>query len=192
MAITLDPTMSYATSSQNIYNDAQIAAADRLSTQIEGASSDEETLKACKDFEAYMLESIFKKMNESAKLLADDGEEDSSKQYVEMFEDNYYQSLAQSMMASGQGVGIAEQLYQSITNQKLGISKDTTTAEQAAKVAEQLAGKTGTDAAVQALAQQTGATTADIGAMSKQEQAEVAAAQAEASFASALNDTMRV
>ena len=192
MAITLDPTMSYATSSQNIYNDAQIAAADRLSTQIEGASSDEETLKACKDFEAYMLESIFKKMNESAKLLADDDEEDSSKQYVEMFEDNYYQSLAQSMMASGQGVGIAEQLYQSITNQKLGISKDTTTAEQAAKVAEQLAGKTGTDAAVQALAQQTGATTADIGAMSKQEQAEVAAAQAEASFASALNDTMRV
>ena len=190
MAITLDPTMSYATSSQNIYNDAQIAAADRLSTQIEGASSDAETLKACKDVEAYMLESIFKKMNESAKLLADDGEEDSSKQYVEMFEDNYYQSLAQSMMASGQGVGIAEQLYQSITNQKLGISKDTTTAEQAAKVAEQLAGKTGTDAAVQALAQQTGATAADIKDMSKAEQAEVAAAQAEASFASALNDTM--
>ena len=173
MAITLDPTMSYATSAQSVYNDAQIAAADRLSTQIEGASSDEETLKACKDFEAYMLESIFKKMNESAKLLSDDEEEDSSKQYVEMFEDNYYQSLAQSMMASGQGVGIAEQLYQSITDQKLGISKDTTTAEQAA---------------VEQLANQTGATTEDINAMSKQEQAEVAAAQTMADFASALNE----
>ena len=185
MAITLDPTMSYAASSQNIYNDAQIAAADRLSTQIEGASTDEETLKACKDFEAYMLESIFKKMNESAKLLADDGEEDSSKQYVEMFEDNYYQSLAQSMMASGQSIGIAEQLYQSITNQKLGISKDTTTAEQAAAAAAQSGS---TDAAVQALADMTGAQVSDINEMSREEQAEVAAAQAEASFASALSD----
>ncbi|MBR6228266.1 MAG: rod-binding protein [Eubacterium sp.] len=172
MAITLDPTMSAMMNTGNVYNNAQLTAANRLSEQIEGASNDEDTLQACKDFEAYMLENIFKKMSESAKLLADDEEEDSSKAYVEAFEDNYYQDIAQRMMASGQGVGIAEQLYQSITNQKLGISNDTTTADQATKQ----------------LAEMTGATTEDIRKMTPQEQAEVAAMQAEASFADALND----
>lgn len=135
MAITLDPTMSMMNSG-SVYNNAQLQAANKLSEQIEGATNDEDTLQACKDFEAYMLEQIFKKMNESAKLLGDSEEEDAtSHQYVELFEDNYYQEIAKQMMASGQGVGIAEQLYQSITNQKLGISNDTTTAEQKAETA---------------------------------------------------------
>ena len=170
MAITLDPTMSAMMNTGSVYNNAQLNAANRLSEQIEGASNDEDTLQACKDFEAYMLENLFKKMNESAKLLADDEEEDSSKAYLEAFEDNYYQDIAQKMMASGQGVGIAEQLYRSIMDQKLGISKDTTTEDQA----------------VNQLARMTGATSEDIRKMTPQEQAEVAAVQAESAFANAL------
>ena len=189
MAITLDPTMSAYANTASVYNNAQLNAANRLSEQIEGAANDEDTLQACKDFEAYMLEQIFKKMSDSAKLLSDDEDSDStSHQYVEMFEDNYYQEIAKSMMASGQGVGIAEQLYQSITNQKAGISNDTTTAAQAVAEAARSVTENNSSAAAQ-LASMTGVTKEDIEAMSPKEQAEVAAMQAEASFANALTDS---
>ncbi|MEE3467898.1 MAG: rod-binding protein [Eubacterium sp.] len=181
MAITLDPTLSMMNAG-SVYNNAQLQAANKLSEQIEGASNDEDTLQACKDFEAYMLEQIFKRMSESAKLLGDDEEEDAtSHQYVEMFEDNYYQEIAKQMMASGQGVGIAEQLYQSITNQKLGISADTTTAAMAAKEAAQSASTGASE-----LAALTGLSTEDIESMTAKQKAEAAALAAESSFASSL------
>ncbi len=181
MAITLDPTLSMMNAG-SVYNNAQIQAANQLSEKIEGASNDEDTLQACKDFEAYMLEQIFKRMNESAKLLSDDENEDStSSQYVEMFQDNYYQEIAKQMMASGQGVGIAEQLYQNITNQKLGISNDTTTAAMAAKEAAQNA-TTGASE----LAALTGLSTEDVNSMTAKQKAEAAAIAAESSFASSL------
>ncbi|MBO6108212.1 MAG: rod-binding protein [Eubacterium sp.] len=172
MAITLDPMMT-SVNSQSIYENSNVAAANRLSDQIESATGDEETLQACKDFEAYMLEQVFKKMNESAKLLADDEESDSTAaQYRELAEDNYYQTIAQSMMSSGQSIGIAEQLYQSIMNQKLGISKDTTLSE------EQLS-------AVSAGGLNIGAaqTTDD---MTNEQKAEAVAVDAESTVASAL------
>ena len=182
MAITLDPTLSMMNAG-SVYNNAQLQAANKLSEQIEGASNDEDTLQACKDFEAYMLEQIFKRMSESAKLLGDDDEEEAtSHQYVEMFEDNYYQEIAKQMMASGQGVGIAEQLYQSITNQKLGISNDTTTAAMAASEAAQKAASTGASE----LAALTGLSTEDVESMTAKQKAEAAAIVAESSFASSL------
>jgi Rod binding domain-containing protein len=44
-----------------------------------------------------------------------------------MFSDTYYQSIAEQMVNSGQGLGIAEQLYNSIQSQQSGTT--TTTAE---------------------------------------------------------------
>ena len=96
------------------YVDANTSAADKLSNQIQSADTDEETLEACKQFEAYMIEQMYKNMQEAAKILTDDGDEDSSNEYVDMFQDNYLQSIAESMVNSGQGLGIAEQLYESI------------------------------------------------------------------------------
>ncbi len=184
MAITLDPTMSAYMNTGSVYNNAQLTAANRLSEQIETADSDDDTLQACKDFEAYMLEQIFKRMNDSAKLLADDEEEDStSQQYVEMFEDNYYQDIAKKMMSSGQGVGIAEQLYQSITNQKLGISRDTTTLEQAAAETAQ---KQAADSGTSALASMLGMDTEDVESMTAKQKAEAAALATESTLASSL------
>ncbi len=183
MAITLDPMMAAYANTGSVYNNAQIQAANRLSSQIENASNDEDTLQACKDFEAYMLEQIFKRMSESAKLLSDNEEDDqTSHQYVEMFEDNYYQEIAKSMMSSGKGLGIAEQLYQNITNQKLGISADTTTAEQAAKTAQQQ----NDNAAAALAASLTGVSADDIKSMTPKQQAEMAALATESSLASSL------
>lgn len=109
MSMSIDNT--YLTN----YNvDANTAVADRVSSQIQSADTDEETLEACKQFEAYMIQQMYKNMQEAAKILTDDGEDDSSSDYVDMFQDNYLQSIAESMVNSGQGLGIAEQLYDSI------------------------------------------------------------------------------
>lgn len=185
MAITLDPTMAM-NSTASVYGDASTVAADRLSSRIETATSDDETLQACKEFEAYMLEQIYKRMEESAKLLSDDeeSEDGGSQAYVEMFKDSYYQDLANKMMSTGKGIGIAEQLYQSITNQKLGISNDTTTAAQAAQA---VSGDTGSsDVAAQAarsVAEEAAGTT-------NKEKAETIAAAASVAAANTISSVL--
>lgn len=101
----------------NYFADASDAVSDRVTNQIQNAETDEETLDACKQFEAYMIQQMFKSMEESAKVFSDD-DEDSSGDYVEMFQDNYLSTIAEQMVNSGQGLGIAEQLYDSINQNK--------------------------------------------------------------------------
>ena len=64
-----------------------------------------------------MIQQMLKSMEESAKVFSDD-EDDSSGDYVEMFQDNYLSAIAEQMVNSGQGLGIAEQLYNSINQNK--------------------------------------------------------------------------
>lgn len=101
----------------NYSPEASDAVSDRVTNQIQDAETDEEMLDACKQFEAYMIQQMFKSMEESAKVFSDD-DEDSSGEYVEMFQDNYLSSIAEQMVNSGQGFGIAEQLYDSINQNK--------------------------------------------------------------------------
>lgn len=109
MSMSIDNT--YLT---NYSVDANMSVEDKLNSQIQSADTDEETLEACKQFEAYMIQQMYKNMQEAAKILTDDGDDDSGSEYVDMFQDNYLQSIAESMVNSGQGLGIAEQLYDSI------------------------------------------------------------------------------
>ena len=109
MAISVDNT--YLT---NYSVDANNSTADKVTSQIQNAQTDDETLEACKQFEAYMIQQMFKNMQESAKILTDDDDDDGSSQYVDMFSDVYLQGIAESMVNSGQGLGIAQQLYDSI------------------------------------------------------------------------------
>lgn len=92
------------------------AVSDRVTQQIQDAGTDEEMLDACKQFEAYMIQQMFKSMQESAKVFSDDDDDDND--YVNMFQDNYLQSIAEQMVNSGQGLGIAEQLYESTMRQQ--------------------------------------------------------------------------
>lgn len=94
---------------------ANDVASDNLTKQVQGAESDEEMLDACKQFEAYMIQQMFKTMQETAKVFSDDDDDDSTS-YVNMFQDNYLSTIAEQMVNSGQGLGIAEQLYQSMKN----------------------------------------------------------------------------
>lgn len=95
----------------NYSPEAADAVSDRVTKQIQDAETDEETLDACKQFEAYMIQQMFKSMQESAKIFSDD--DDDGNDYVTMFQDNYLASIAEQMVNSGQGLGIAEQLYES-------------------------------------------------------------------------------
>lgn len=94
---------------------ANDVASDNLTQQVQSAESDEEMLDACKQFEAYMIQQMFKTMQETAKVFSDDDDDDSTG-YVNMFQDNYLSTIAEQMVNSGQGLGIAEQLYQSMKN----------------------------------------------------------------------------
>ena len=102
---------TYLTNYSTTANDI---ASSRLTSQVQHAESDEAMMDACKQFESYMIQQMFKTMQESAKIFSE--EEDDSTDYVNMFEDNYLSAIAEQMVNSGQGLGIAEQLYTSMKN----------------------------------------------------------------------------
>ncbi len=117
MSLSIDNT--YLT---NYYTESSEVSATNLTNTIQGAESKEETLEACKQFEAYLIQQMYKNMQETVSLFSDEDEESSSSSsYVDMFQDNYLEEIANQMMNSGQGLGIAEQLYDSIMQQQ-GIS----------------------------------------------------------------------
>ena len=111
MAISLDNT--YMT---NYVLDADTVSADKVTGQIRNADTDEETLDACRQFESYMIQQMYKNMEETAKALTEDEDEDDggSSAYLDMFSDNYLEKIVDNMISSGQGLGIAEKLYESI------------------------------------------------------------------------------
>lgn len=89
-----------------------MASAGKLTNSIEGAQTDDEMMSACKDFEVYLLQKMFQTMEETAKVFSDD--EDEGGEYVEMFNDQIYEAIAENMVESGSGLGIAQTLYESM------------------------------------------------------------------------------
>ncbi len=111
MAISLDNT--YLT---NYSAEVADSSASRLTTMIQDADTDDEVMEACEQFEAYMIQQIFKNMQETAKIFSDDDEEEdsTSSQYLDVFNDTYLEDIANTMMDNGQSLGLAKQLYDSI------------------------------------------------------------------------------
>lgn len=102
----------------NYSAEANDAVSQQMTNQIQDAETDEEMLDACKQFESYLVQQMFKSMEESAKVFSDD-EDDDSNDYVNMFQDNYLSAIADQMVNSGQGLGIADKLYESMVNNKV-------------------------------------------------------------------------
>ena len=127
MAISID-NLNSALGSSAIGADvlSGVSSSNRLTKQINEAGTDEEMMSACEDFEAYLLQKMFQSMEETAKVFSD---EEENNEYVDMFQDNMYQALAESMMASGSGLGIAQILYDSMAR-NTGIVAESVEAEQ--------------------------------------------------------------
>lgn len=99
----------------------------RLQNTISGAGKDnqdqDKMLEACKEFETYMIEQIYKSMEKTI-IKADEDEN----QYEEYFGDMQIQEYAKSAMEQG-GFGLAKQLYESMVRNQ-GVSSVTVTDEE--------------------------------------------------------------
>lgn len=71
------------------------------------SSNDEELLDACKSFESYFVEQVFKEMKKTVHSSDDEGE------YMQYFGDMLTEEYAQNITDSG-SLGIAQMLYESM------------------------------------------------------------------------------
>lgn len=91
-------------------NVTQTQLKDQLDNTDYSTATEEELLDACKQFEAYFLEQVFKEMEKTVDCFKEDssGANDS---LVSYFKDETIQQLAETSTES-QGLGLAQMLYE--------------------------------------------------------------------------------
>lgn len=113
--------MSNSIDALNYYSSAVNSTASQTKTEklqntisnLEN-SSDEELLEACKGFEAYFLEQVFKAME---KTVMKDEKSSTDTSYSSYFKDQLIQEYADNATQTG-GYGIAQMLYESMKRQR--------------------------------------------------------------------------
>ena len=76
-------------------------------------SSDEELMDACKGFEAYFMEQVFKEMQKSVDALKPEGSDHSSSTLVNFFRDRTLQDVMNTSVET-QSNGFAQMLYENL------------------------------------------------------------------------------
>lgn len=86
--------------------------AEKLQGKLSGINgketSDEEMMEVCKEFEAYLVEQVMKRMKDA---MTDSEEEEN--EYLSYFGDMMYQEYANQIAKNGE-LGLAQQLYESM------------------------------------------------------------------------------
>ncbi len=83
---------------------------DSITSTLQNSSAtDEELMEACKSFESYLLEQVFKGMEKT--VMKDDEEEEND--YLTQFGDMLYEKYAEDT-TENQSIGIAQMLYESM------------------------------------------------------------------------------
>ena len=97
------------------YLQNQSTAETKLKETISGTdysqASEDELLSACKQFEAYFLEQVFKEMEKTVDCFKADQGSNPNNNLVDYFGDNAIQEFA-STSTELQGLGLAETLYE--------------------------------------------------------------------------------
>ena len=83
---------------------------DQLKTGYEGAS-DEELMDACKQFEAYFLEQMFKAMQKTIPTYSTDGMSGSSTSLMDYYKEQMIQKVAEDSTEQN-SLGLAQMLYE--------------------------------------------------------------------------------
>ncbi|MBR0091947.1 MAG: rod-binding protein [Lachnospiraceae bacterium] len=102
--------------------DAQRADIDKLretAKRTSEAATDEELMSACKEFEAYLLEQVFKRMQKTVDFFKREGDNESADatgKLVDFFKDKTLQDLSKTSTET-QGLGIAQMMYENMKNQ---------------------------------------------------------------------------
>lgn len=84
---------------------------DDLKNKDYANAKEDELLSACKQFESYLLEQVFKEMEKSVDVLKSDNDSDPNKNLLDYFGDSTIQKLAADSTET-QGLGIAQMLYE--------------------------------------------------------------------------------
>lgn len=74
-------------------------------------SSDEELMEACKEFEAYFVEQMYKAMQKTVEVLKDDESSTPNTSLVDFFKGNTLQELA-AISTEQESLGLAQMLYE--------------------------------------------------------------------------------
>ena len=112
MGVSLD---GYVGQVADLYKEANSSKTSKINLTLskdESKASNEELMDVCKQFEAYFLEQVMKKM-ESMIPKSDEDKDSSTSQMVDYFKDTVIQEVAKQTTES-QGLGIAQQLYESM------------------------------------------------------------------------------
>lgn len=83
---------------------------EQLNNTDYSTATEEELLDACKQFEAYFLEQVFKEMQKTVDCFKEDSS-GSSDNLVSYFKDETIQQLAETSTET-QGLGLAQMLYE--------------------------------------------------------------------------------
>ena len=99
----------------SMYSDIYASASNQSASKLEGqldkdysAATDDELMDACKQFEAYFLEQVFKEM---MKTIPKDEESTSNSNLTDYFEDQMIQAIA-SDSTEQNSLGLAQTLYE--------------------------------------------------------------------------------
>ena len=92
-------------------NTAETKLNEKINSTDYTKASEDELLSACKQFESYFLEQIFKEMQKTVDCLKSDDESSSTSGLVDYFKDTAIQDLAETS-TDIQGLGLAQTLYE--------------------------------------------------------------------------------
>jgi peptidoglycan hydrolase FlgJ len=110
MSISLDGLSGMYSEYGDIYN-SNSTSGDSLKTSMEktdySTSTEEELMDACKEFEAYFVEQAFKALQN----MVPETDLDQNK-YMQYFGDTLTQEYAASATESGDGLGLAQMLFE--------------------------------------------------------------------------------
>lgn len=86
--------------------------ADSIKNKDYSNATDDELLVACKQFESYFLEQVFKSMEKTVDCFKEEGENSNySDSMINFFGDETIQKLAETSTET-QGLGLAQSLYE--------------------------------------------------------------------------------
>lgn len=101
------------------------AISDALTSSVkkaESASTDDELLAACKQFEAYLWEQVYKNVDKTANVFGSQMEGSYANNMVSMFSDNYIQEISKMSVGEGDN-SLAMRLYEQLKrNNGIGVT----------------------------------------------------------------------
>jgi flagellar protein FlgJ len=110
MSVSLDSSI---TSLLNTYQTSDSSSTSSLSDTLSkdlSSATDDELMSVCKEFESYFMEQVYKSMQ---KMVPEhEYEDNSSKTMMEYYQDELMSQYAQTTTESGQGLGLAQMLYE--------------------------------------------------------------------------------